>query len=82
MAGGNSWRSGRAQGMSGLRGSLPTHPRSHLGLLTLDPGDEIRSDLVPHLFSQVLGSLDGIQSLQDEHRPGLWTDLSDRGLDL
>lgn len=74
MAGGRSWRSGdgRAQGV------LPTHPGSHIGLLTPDPEDRIQSDLVPHLLSQVLGSLDSIQSLGGEQKPGLQTELSDR----
>lgn len=59
---------------------LPTHPGSHLGLLTPDSGDRIRSDLVPHLLGQVLGSLDGIQGLEGEHRLGLGTELPGRGL--
>lgn len=54
----------------GGRGLLPTHTRSHLGLLTPDPADGIRSDLVPHLLSQVLGSLNGIQSLEGEKGQG------------
>lgn len=62
------------------QGGLPTHPRSHLGLLTPDPADGLSSDLVPHLLGQVLGSPDGLQSLEGEHRPGLQAALSDRGL--
>ena len=65
---------------SGHERTLSTHPKSHLGLLTPDPGDGIRSDLVSHLLGQVLGSLNDIQSLEGEHRPGLRTELSDRGL--
>lgn len=80
MGGGSSRRSRRAQGMCRLRAALPTHPRSHLGLLTPDPEDRIRSDLVPHFLGQVLGFLDGFQSLEGKHRPGLQAQLSDRGL--
>lgn len=66
MGGGNSWRSWKGSGhVWALRTALPTHPRSHLGLLTPDPEDRIRSDLVPHFLGQVLGFLDGIQSLED-----------------
>lgn len=34
--------------------------------MTPDPADGIRSDLVPHLLGQVLGSLNGIQGLEGE----------------
>lgn len=67
--------------MCRLRVALPTHPRSHLGLLTPDPEDRIRSDLVPHFLRQVLGFLDDIQSLEGKHRPGLRAEFSGRGLD-
>lgn len=61
-------------------GKPSPHTPGPIGFLIPDPGDRIRSDLVPHFLSQVLGFLDGIQSLKGKHRPGLQAELSNRGL--